>query len=168
MTHANDKCCQSSPEKQKVIITPIHPLYMYINDILSTTISLTAHHLLNSLTITGPIPLPSFYIEELNNVVMNAVISKEKNMMPEPHMFIFESPMKQLMIIQGGVIRSSCYRIVYHADLNPENVISNIQQKFIPKLICDAVKEQMDDTDKVFSTLCVQRALENLLTNNDI
>ena len=97
---------------------------------------------------------------------MNTVISKEKNMMPEPHMFISESPMKQL--IQGGVIRNSCYRIVYHADLNPENVISDIQQKFIPKLICNAVKEQMDDTDKVYSTLRLQRALENLLTNNDI
>ena len=150
-------------EKQKVITTPIHPLYMYINDILSTTISLTAHHLLNSLIITGPIPLPLFYVEELNNVVMNAVISKEKT---EPHMFIFESPMKQL--VQGGVIRNSCYPIVYHADLNPENVISNIQHMFIPKLICDAVKEQMDDTDKVLSTLCVQHALENLLTNNEV
>ena len=136
---------------------------LYTCTSMSTTISLTAHHLLNSLIITGPIPLPSFYIEELSNVVMNTVISEEKNMMPEPHMFISESPMKQLMIIQGGVIRSSCYRIVYHADLNPENVISDIQQKFIPKLICNAVKEQMDDTDKVFSTLRLQRALENLL-----
>ena len=156
----------SITEKQKVMTTPIHPLYMYINDILSTTISLTAHHLLNSLIITGHIPLPLFFVEELNNVVMNVVISKEKNMMPEPHMFISESPMKQL--VQGGVIRKSCYPIVYHADLNPENVISNIQHMFIPKLICDAVKEQMDDTDKVLSTLCVQHALENLLTNNEV
>ena len=72
-------------------------------------------------------------------------------MMPEPHMFTSESPMKQL--VQQGVIRNSCYP-VYHTDLNPENVISNIQHMFIPKLICDVVKEQMDDTDKVLSTTC--------------
>ena len=36
---------------------------------------------------------------------------------------------------------------------------------FIPKLICDAVKDQMDDTDKVLSILCIQRTLENLLTS---
>ena len=152
--------------KQNVITAPIHPLYLYVNDILSTTISLTAYQLLNSLVITGPVVLPLFYVEELNNVVMNAAISKDKNRMQEPRTFISETPLKQL--VRGGVIRNSGYPIVYHADLNPENVISNIQQMSIPKLICDAVKVQMDDSDKVLSTLCAQHALENLLTNDDV
>ena len=150
-------------EKQSVAT---HPLHMYINDILNATISLTGHQLLNSLVITRPIPLPLFYVEELNNVVMNAAICKDKDKIQETRTFISETPMKQL--VRGGVIRNSCYPIIYHADLNPENVISNIQQMFIPKLICDAIKVQMNDTDKVLSTLCVQHALENLLTNDDI
>ena len=153
-------------EKQNLITAPMHPLYMYINDILSSTISVSSHHLLNSLVITGPIPVPLFYVEELNNVIINAIISKEKNKMSQPHSYTPESPMKQL--IKGGVIRNSCYPIVYHKDLNPENVISNIWQMFIPKLICDAVKDQMDDTDKVLSVLCAQHALENLLTNHEV
>ena len=137
-----------------------HPLYMYINDILTNNISLPAHHLLNSLVITGPIPLPLFYVEELNNVVMNAVISKENDVL---HEFVSESPMKQLLKV--GVIRNTCYPIVYHKELNPEYVESSVQPMFIPKLICDAVKDQMDDAEKVLSILHAQRALENLLTN---
>ena len=137
-----------------------HPLYMYINDILTNNISLPAHHLLNSLVITGPIPLPLFYVEELNNVVMNAVISKENDVL---HEFVSESPMKQLLKV--GVIRNTCYPIVYHKELNPEYLDSNFQPMFIPKLICDAVKDQMDDVDKLLSILCIQRTLENLLTN---
>ena len=132
---------------------------MYINDILSTTsnISLPAHHLLNCLTITGPIPLPLFYVEALDNVVMNAVFSKEKKRIQA------ESPMKQL--IKEGVIRNSCYPILYHKDLDPESVDSSIKQMFIPVLICNAVKDEMDDADKALSILSVQSTLKNLLTN---
>ena len=141
--------------------SPDHPLYMYINDILLTnSISLPAHHLLNSLVITGPIPLPLFYVEELNSVVMNAVISKENDAL---HEFISESPIKQLAKV--GVIRNVSYPIAYHKELNPDNIHSSVQQlMIIPKLICDAVKVLMDDTDKVLSILCIQRTLENLLT----
>ena len=137
-----------------------HPLYVYINDILINNISLPAHHLLNTLIITGPIPLPLFYVEELNNVVMNAVISKENDVL---HEFVSEPPMNQL--IKVGVIRNACYPTVYHKELNPEYVDSSVQPMFIPKLICDAVKDQMDDADKLLSILCIQRTLENLLTN---
>ena len=139
--------------------SPEHPLYMYINDILTSSISLSAHHLLNSLVITGPIPLPLFYVEELNSVVMNAVISKENDAL---HEFISELPMKQLAKV--GVIRNVSYPIVYHKELNPDNINSSVQQLIIPKLICDALKVQMDDTDRVLSILCIQRTLENLLT----
>ena len=133
-----------------------HPLCMYINDILSTTsnISLPAHHLINALIITGPISLPLFYAKELDNVVMNAVFSKERRIQAE-------SLMEQLM--KEGVIRNSCYPTVYHKELNPESLNSSIQPIFIPKLICDAIKDEMDDTDKVLSVLSAQRALENLL-----
>ena len=36
---------------------------------------------------------------------------------------------------------------------------------FIPKLIYDVVRDQMDDADKALSILSVQRTLERLLTN---
>ena len=49
--------------------------------------------------------------------------------------------------------------------LNPEYVDSSIQPLFIPKLICDAVKDQMDDVDKILSVLSVQHAFENILSN---
>ena len=143
-------------EKEGFVSTKKHPLYLYINDILNTTsnISLPAHHLLKSLTITGPIPLPWFYVEELDNVVMNAVFNKEKKRIQA------ESPMNQL--IKEGVIRRSCYPILYHKDLNTDYIDLSIQQMTVPKLICDAVKDEMDDTDKVLAVLSAQQALENL------
>ena len=79
---------------------------MYINDILTSSISLSAHHLLNSLVITGPIPLLLFYVEELNNVAVNAVYSQEKKMLAE-------SPMKEL--VKLGVTRSSSCPMVYQS-----------------------------------------------------
>ena len=149
----------AKPEKENLGSAKKHPLYLYINDLLSTTrnISLPAHHLLNCLAITGPIPLPVFYVEELDNVVMNAVFNKEEKRIQA------ESPMKQL--IKEGVIRKSCYPILYHKDLNTDYIDLSIQQMFVPKLICDAVKAEMDDTDKALSVLSAQHALDNLLTN---
>jgi len=146
-------------EEGGFVSTKNHPLYLYISDILSTTsiISLPAHHLLNSLAITGPIPLPLFYVEELDNVVMNAVFIKEKKRIQA------ESPMKQL--IKEGVIRRSCFPILYHKDLNTDYIDLSIQQMTVPKLICDAMKDEMDDIDKVLAVLTAQQALESLLTN---
>ena len=126
---------------------------MYINDIL-TNISWPTHHLLNSLVITGPIPLPLFYVEELNNVVMNAVISKENDVL---HEFVSESPIKEL--VKLGVIRSSSYPIVYHKNFNPDYIDTTTQLMFISKLICDAVRDQMDDVDKALSILSVYSML---------
>ena len=148
--------CAIELEKEGFVSTKKHALYMYINDILNTTsnISLPAHHLLSCLAITGPIPLPLFYVEELDNVVMNAVFNKEKKRIQA------KSPMKQL--IKEGVIRRSCYPILYHKDLNTDYIDLSIQQMTVPKLICDAVKDEMDDTDKVLAVLSAQQALENL------
>ena len=149
----------AKPGKESLDSAEKHPLYLYINDLLSTTrnISLPAHHLLNCLAITGPIPLPVFYVEELDNVVMNAVFNKEEKRIQA------ESPMKQLE--KEGVIRKFCYPILYHKDFHTDYIDLSIQQMFVPKLICDAVKDEMDDTDKVLSLLSAQRALNNLLTN---
>ena len=143
-------------EKEGFVSTKKHPLYMYISDILSTTsnISLPAHHLLSCIAITGPLPLPLFYAEELEKVVMNAVFNKEKKRIQA------ESPMKQL--IKEGVIRRLCYPIIYHKDLNTDYIDLSIKQITIPKLICDAVKDEMDDIDKVLAVLSAQQALENL------
>ena len=105
----------------------------------------------------GPIPLPLFYVEELDNVVMNAVFIKEKKRIQA------ESPMKQL--IKEGVIRRSCFPILYHKDLNTDYIDLSIQQMTVPKLICDAMKDEMDDIDKVLAVLTAQQALESLLTN---
>ena len=160
----DDKQTSSSDTTQPPATTSpvfIHPFYLYVNDLLSTAhnISLPAHHLLNSLVITRPIPLPLFYVEELDNVVISAVYSKEKERIQA------ESPMKQL--IKEGVIRKSCYPILYHKDFNTGYIDLSIQPMFVPKLICDAVKDEMDDTDIVLSVLSVQCALENLLTNKN-
>ena len=145
----------TKPSNENVTAVHQHPLHMYINDILGTNISLLALHLLNSLIITGPIHLPFFYVKALNNVVMNAVSSQEKRKM------LAESPMKELEKL--GVIRSSSYAMVYHKNLNPDYIDTNIQPMIIPKLICNAVNNQMDDVDKALSVLSVQRALKNLL-----
>ena len=42
---------------------------------------------------------------------------------------------------------------------------TTIQPMIIPKLICDVVKDEIDDADKALSILSVQHALERLLTN---
>ena len=150
----------AKPGKEILDSVKKHPLYLYINDLLTTiNISLPAHHLLNSLVITGPIPLPLFYVEELDNVILNAVYNKEKERTQA------ESPMKRL--VKQGVIRKSCYPILYHKDLDTDYIDLSIQPMFVPKLVCDVVKDEMDDTDKALSVLSVQRALENLLTNEN-
>ena len=82
---------------------------------------------------------------------MNAVIDKA------------ESPMKQL--VKAGVIRTLPYLMVYNKNLNPDYIDTTIQTMCIPRLIYDAVKDQMDDVDKALSVISVQRALEKLLTN---
>ena len=53
--------------------------------------------------------------------------------------------------------------MVYHKDLDPDYIDTTIQPMIVPQLICDAVKDQMDDVDKALSVLSAQRALENLL-----
>ena len=146
----------AKPSKEDYTVAHSHPLHMYISDIISTNISLLAHHLLNFLVITGHIPLPSFYVEELNNVVMNAVSSQEKKIQAE-------SPMKEL--VKVGAVRSSSYPIIYHKNLHPDYIDTALQPMFIPKLIYEAVNDQMDYADKALSILSVQRALERLLTN---
>ena len=91
---------------------------------------------------------------------MNAVSSQERKKIQT------ESPMKEL--VKLGVIRSLSYLIVYHKDLHPDYIDTTIQPMIVPKLICDAVNDQMDDVHKALSVLSVQHALENFLINEAI
>ena len=88
---------------------------------------------------------------------MNGVSGQEKKWIQA------ESPMKEL--VKLGVIRSSPYAIIYHRNLHPDYINTTTQPMFIPKLICDAVRDQMDDADKALSILSVQCTLERLLIN---
>ena len=54
--------------------------------------------------------------------------------------------------------------MVYHKDLNPDYIDTTIPPMIIPQLICDAVKDQVDEVDKALSVLSAQHTLENLLT----
>jgi len=150
----------TSPEKK------VHgTLYMYINDILrSDDFSLPAQHLLHCLSIVGSIPLPQFYINELEKLITEAITTKEDRRMQKLQGFVPEPLINQLK--QGGVIRKFPYPLVYHKDFNPQSVDPAIQLMFIPKLICDAIDSEMDTTDKAISIMCVQHALENILTSN--
>ena len=156
-TTESDKFCPTLSE-EKVQST----LYMYINDILrSDDFSLPAQHLLHCLSIVGSIPLPKFYIDELDKLITEAVTTKDDQKMQKVKGFVPEPLINQLE--QGGVIRNFPNPLVYHKDLNPQSVDSTIQLIFIPKLICDATDSEMDTTDKAVSIMCVQHALENIL-----
>ncbi|XP_065920020.1 uncharacterized protein [Dysidea avara] len=141
-------------------------LYMYINDILkSPDFSLPAQHLLHCLSIVGPVPLPKFYIDELDKLITEAITTKEDRRMQKVRGFIPDPLISQLE--QGGVIRKYPNPLVYHKDFNPQNVDPTIQLMFIPKLICDAIDSEMDTTDKAVSIMCVQHALDNILTGKN-
>jgi len=140
-------------------------LYMYINDILrSDDFSLPAQFLLHCLSIVGSIPLPQFYIDSLDRLITEAITTKEDRRMQKLQGFVPEPLINQLK--QGGIIRKFPNPLIYHKDFNPQSVDPTIQLMFIPKLICDAIDSEMDMTDKAVSIMCVQHALDNILTEN--
>ena len=142
-------------------------LYMYINDILrSDDFSLPAQHLLHCLSIVGSIPLPKFYIDELDKLITEAITTKEDRRIQRVRGFVPEPLVSQLE--QGGVIRKYPNPLLYHKDFNPQDVDSTVQLMCIPKLICDAIDSEMDSTDKAVSIMCVQHALETILTRKSM
>ena len=61
-------------------------------------------------------------------------------------------------------IRRFSYPIVYHKDLDPKYVNPSCILFYVPKLICHSVESEMDIADKAVSIICLQNALENILT----
>jgi len=128
-------------------------LYMCINNILrSGDFSLPAQHLLHCLSILGSIPLLKIYVDELGGLIMKAITDDNQQ----------ESLVNQLQ--QGGVIRKFPNPILYHKNLNPQNV-DLAQLLFIPELICDASKHVMNGTDKQEYMKLAQHALWNILSS---
>ena len=157
--------------KQEVLCLPekkVHsPIYLYINGILrSDDFSLPAQHLLHCLSIVGSIPLPKFYVDELDKLITEAMTTREDRRIQRVRGFIPEPLVDQLE--KGGVVRTYPNPVVYHKDFNPKNVDPTIKLMFIPKLICDAIDSEMDATDKAVSITCVQHAIENILTGKSI
>jgi len=68
---------------------------------------------------------------------------------------------------QGGVVRRLPYPIVYHKNFNPQNADPNLEMMVVPKLICHAILSEMDVPDKAVPIMCVQHALENILTESN-
>ena len=135
------------------------PLHTRINYILKSNeiFSSPAQNLLCCLSIVGSIPQPKFYVDEL----VVAVTTKDEKLLSD----CAPGPLVN-QLEQGGVLRKYPNPLVYHKDFNPETVDPTIQLMFIPKLICDAIDSEMDITDKAVSIMCVQHALENILTGN--
>ena len=118
-------------------------------------ISLPTCYFLSSLSIFGPVPLPLFYVKELDDLV-----STDKK-----HTSC-QSLVKELE--DNGVIRKYSYPLVYHKEFNPFHSTSpgfSTQLIYVPKLICDAVKSEMN-YDNGNAILYAQQAIENVSIQN--
>ena len=132
-------------------------LYTRVNFILknSAFFSSTALSLLCRLSIIGPIPIPKFYIDKLEEAFVNSdrrILSSH----------VSGQLLDQLQ--QGGVLRNFPHPLVYHKDFNPKSVDPTIHLLYIPKLICDAIDSEMDSTSKADSITFVQHTIETILT----
>ena len=95
--------------------------------------------LLSYLCKLKSVPLPLFYVKELDSLIIDEMAL---------HQTIFESPLlKELE--NKGVIRNYPSPLVYHKDLNPKHLNSSMQLMFIPELICDAVKSEMKNDNEI-------------------
>ena len=142
----------SNKEEQKPIL--FQNLCMFIKDMLQ--LSLPAYCMLKCLSIFTPLSLPLFYITELDNLI--------KNDMNKEHAMFYESLVTELK--DNGVIRSYPNPLVYHNNFNPKCVDPNAQLMFIPKLISDAVKTEMNYDDKANAISYTQCALKIVMAKN--
>ena len=116
---------EESEEMQRIILPQ--------NSILDMLeLSKPAEVLLSCLCKLGSVSLPLYLIRKVNSLVINEMASNQT---------ILEPPLKELE--NKGVIRNHPSQLVYHKDLNPIRLNSSRQLKFIPELICDAVKSEM-------------------------
>ena len=123
-----------------------------------------AQHLLQCLSIVGSIPLPFFYVIELSKLIIESTATKEGKL--QKSAFVPKQIINQLE--QGRVIRKFPNPIVYHKDFNPRNMDPNIQQIFIPELICDAVKSKMRNVDKIECLENVQHTIRNISNSSTL
>ena len=131
---------------------------MFISNLLTCDefVSISAHHLLNCLSVIGPIPIPLFLIEELDNIITKVAAGKNNGVQRSI------TPLtKQL---EAGVLRNYPHVFLYHKDFNPEFQVATSKLMYIPKLLCDVIKSGMHNGDVALSITCVQQAIKNLLT----
>ena len=86
--------------------------------------SISAHHLLNCLCVTGPIPIPLFLIEELDNIITKAVSGKNNGMQSSV------TPLTKQLEIE--VLRNYSHVFLYHKDFNPEFQVATSKLMYIP------------------------------------
>lgn len=130
-------------------------LHLYINDLLtSNEFSIQAYHLLNCLCILGPIPIPLFLIEELDKIITKA----ENN-------GLHGSVTPLIQQLEVGVLRKYPLIFLYHKDFNPKFLDPAAKLMYIPKLLCDVIRNSMYDADIALSITCVQEAVRNVLMN---
>ena len=111
-----------------------------------------AEILLSCLCQLRSVPLPLYFVRRVNGLVIEEMA---------PHQTIFESPLEELK--SKAVIRNYPSPLVYHKDLNPKRLNSSMQLMFIPELICDAVKSEMENDNEIPR---LQHALEIMIQRN--
>ena len=111
-----------------------------------------AEILLSCLCQLRSVPLPLYFVRRVNSLVIDEMAS---------HQTIFESPLEELK--SKAVIRNYLSPLVYHKDLNPKSLNSSMQLMFIPELICDAVKSEMENNNEIPR---LQHALEIMIQRN--
>ena len=145
-----------SIEDRSILFSLHNTLHLFINDLLTCDeYSILAHHLLNCLCVIGPIPIPLFLIEELDNIITEAVTGKNNGMQSSV------TPLTQQL--EAGVLRNYPHVFLYHEDFNPDFKVATSKLMYIPKLLCDAVISSMHSGDVALSIACVQQAVKNLL-----
>ena len=128
-------------------------LSMFIKNLLSPP----AWGLLNSLSIFGSIPLPLLYVMKLENLITSHA-NKEKPCNPTS-----KSPLEELK--GNSIIRKCPNPVVYHEYLDGKHVNDDTQLFFIPKLICDAIKNELNYDNRI-ALIYAQSALESVVTES--
>ena len=142
----------SNCEDQR-ILPPHKDICTYNNYILECNLSQPACHLLNCLCITGPIPFLRLYVEELSHCVTVDLANKGQRCT----MLVEE-------IEKVGVIRKCPNSMIYHKFLDPNSSFHD-QLIVIPKQICNAVRNKMNDKSKIEKLHLIKDALNNVTTH---
>ena len=148
--------------ENKLVSFPLqNSLHLFINDLLTCDefIAIPARHLLNCLCVLGPIPIPLFLIEELDNVITKAAAGKNNGA---------QSSMTPLTKqLEAGLLRNYPHVFLYHKDFNPDFKIATSKLMYVPKLLCDVINTNMHSGDVALSVTCVQQAIKNILTQTN-